>query len=128
MAKWMGARSYPRERLNSAWMLELAGHFHRIHLERNERTLMLPDNGKVRILLRRRAGSCFCSAALRHRRPLGAASEIKRATLKSADAAARENGYAPAAFAGVYLRKSSVVVIRLIAHCETSGVSRGPTS
>ena len=27
-AAWMGGRSYPRQRLNDAWMLELAGHFH----------------------------------------------------------------------------------------------------
>lgn len=27
-ALWMGARSYPQRRLNNAWMLELAGHFH----------------------------------------------------------------------------------------------------
>ena len=28
MAEWLGARPYPQERLNNAWMLELAGHFH----------------------------------------------------------------------------------------------------
>ena len=28
MAQWMGARPYPQRRLNDAWMLELAGHFH----------------------------------------------------------------------------------------------------
>lgn len=28
MAEWLGARPYPLERLNNAWMLELAGHFH----------------------------------------------------------------------------------------------------
>lgn len=27
-AQWMGGRSYPQERLNNAWILELAGHFH----------------------------------------------------------------------------------------------------
>ena len=27
-AAWMGGRTYPRQRLNDAWMLELAGHFH----------------------------------------------------------------------------------------------------
>jgi alpha-mannosidase len=27
-AEWLGARSYPQQRLNDAWMLELAGHFH----------------------------------------------------------------------------------------------------
>src|SRR5437899_1622459 len=27
-AVWMGGRTYPQERLNDAWMLELAGHFH----------------------------------------------------------------------------------------------------
>lgn len=27
-AAWMGGRSYPQKRLNDAWMLELAGHFH----------------------------------------------------------------------------------------------------
>ena len=27
-AMWMGGRSYPQARLNDAWMLELAGHFH----------------------------------------------------------------------------------------------------
>jgi alpha-mannosidase len=27
-AMWMGGRTYPQERLNDAWMLELAGHFH----------------------------------------------------------------------------------------------------
>jgi alpha-mannosidase len=27
-AEWMGARPYPQERLNNAWTLELAGHFH----------------------------------------------------------------------------------------------------
>jgi len=27
-AVWMGARKYPQQRLNDAWMLELAGHFH----------------------------------------------------------------------------------------------------
>jgi alpha-mannosidase len=27
-AAWMGGRTYPQERMNSAWMLELAGHFH----------------------------------------------------------------------------------------------------
>jgi len=27
-AEWMGGRSYPQQRLNDAWMLELAGHFH----------------------------------------------------------------------------------------------------
>jgi alpha-mannosidase len=27
-AAWMGARTYPQQRLNDAWMLELAGHFH----------------------------------------------------------------------------------------------------
>jgi alpha-mannosidase len=27
-AEWMGGRPYPRQRLNDAWMLELAGHFH----------------------------------------------------------------------------------------------------
>lgn len=30
MAEWLGARPYPIERLNDAWMLELAGHFHDI--------------------------------------------------------------------------------------------------
>jgi alpha-mannosidase len=28
IAQWMGARSYPQQRLNDAWMLALAGHFH----------------------------------------------------------------------------------------------------
>ncbi len=28
MASWMGARAYPQERLNQAWMLALGGHFH----------------------------------------------------------------------------------------------------
>jgi len=27
-AAWMGARTYPQQRLNDAWMLELGGHFH----------------------------------------------------------------------------------------------------
>ena len=27
-AEWLGARPYPMKRLNDAWMLELAGHFH----------------------------------------------------------------------------------------------------
>lgn len=27
-AAWMGGRAYPQQRLNDAWMLELAGHFH----------------------------------------------------------------------------------------------------
>lgn len=27
-AEWLGARPYPQERINDAWMLELAGHFH----------------------------------------------------------------------------------------------------
>jgi alpha-mannosidase len=27
-AEWLGARAYPMKRLNDAWMLELAGHFH----------------------------------------------------------------------------------------------------
>ena len=27
-AEWLGARQYPQQRLNDAWMLELAGHFH----------------------------------------------------------------------------------------------------
>jgi alpha-mannosidase len=27
-AEWMGGRPYPRQRLNDAWTLELAGHFH----------------------------------------------------------------------------------------------------
>ena len=27
-AEWMGGRPYPQERLNNAWILELAGHFH----------------------------------------------------------------------------------------------------
>jgi alpha-mannosidase len=27
-ADWLGARPYPEQRLNDAWMLELAGHFH----------------------------------------------------------------------------------------------------
>jgi alpha-mannosidase len=27
-AEWMGGRTYPQERLNNAWTLELAGHFH----------------------------------------------------------------------------------------------------
>ena len=27
-AEWLGARPYPEQRLNDAWMLELAGHFH----------------------------------------------------------------------------------------------------
>jgi alpha-mannosidase len=27
-AEWLGARPYPMERMNDAWMLELAGHFH----------------------------------------------------------------------------------------------------
>lgn len=27
-AQWMGGRTYPLERLNNAWILELAGHFH----------------------------------------------------------------------------------------------------
>lgn len=27
-AAWMGGRAYPQQRLNEAWMLELAGHFH----------------------------------------------------------------------------------------------------
>jgi alpha-mannosidase len=27
-AAWMGGRTYPQQRLNDAWMLELAGHFH----------------------------------------------------------------------------------------------------
>jgi alpha-mannosidase len=27
-AEWLGARSYPLQRFNDAWMLELAGHFH----------------------------------------------------------------------------------------------------
>ena len=27
-AMWMGGRTYPQERINDAWMLELAGHFH----------------------------------------------------------------------------------------------------
>src|ERR1044072_3178259 len=27
-AMWMGGRTYPLERLNDAWTLELAGHFH----------------------------------------------------------------------------------------------------
>jgi alpha-mannosidase len=27
-AAWMGGRSYPQQRINDAWMLELAGHFH----------------------------------------------------------------------------------------------------
>ena len=27
-AAWMGARTYPQQRINDAWMLELAGHFH----------------------------------------------------------------------------------------------------
>jgi len=27
-AEWLGARPYPMQRLNDAWMLELAGHFH----------------------------------------------------------------------------------------------------
>jgi alpha-mannosidase len=27
-AEWMGGRPYPQKRLNDAWMLELAGHFH----------------------------------------------------------------------------------------------------
>jgi len=27
-AEWLGARPYPQRRLNDAWMLELAGHFH----------------------------------------------------------------------------------------------------
>jgi alpha-mannosidase len=30
MAEWMGGRSYPLNRLNDAWMLELSGHFHDI--------------------------------------------------------------------------------------------------
>ena len=29
-AEWLGARPYPEQRLNDAWMLELAGHFHDI--------------------------------------------------------------------------------------------------
>jgi alpha-mannosidase len=29
-AEWLGARAYPRERLNDAWTLMLAGHFHDI--------------------------------------------------------------------------------------------------
>jgi alpha-mannosidase len=29
-AEWLGARPYPLQRLNGAWMLELAGHFHDI--------------------------------------------------------------------------------------------------
>jgi alpha-mannosidase len=27
-AQWLGARTYPQQRLNAAWMLALAGHFH----------------------------------------------------------------------------------------------------
>jgi len=27
-AQWMGGRTYPQQRLNDAWMLELSGHFH----------------------------------------------------------------------------------------------------
>ena len=27
-AEWLGARPYPQQRLNDAWMLSLAGHFH----------------------------------------------------------------------------------------------------
>jgi alpha-mannosidase len=27
-AAWMGGRTYPQQRINDAWMLELAGHFH----------------------------------------------------------------------------------------------------
>ena len=27
-AAWMGGRAYPQQRINDAWMLELAGHFH----------------------------------------------------------------------------------------------------
>jgi alpha-mannosidase len=27
-AEWMGGRTYPQQRLNDAWMLELSGHFH----------------------------------------------------------------------------------------------------
>ena len=27
-AAWMGGRTYPQQRLNDAWMLELGGHFH----------------------------------------------------------------------------------------------------
>ena len=27
-AQWLGARAYPQQRLNDAWMLALAGHFH----------------------------------------------------------------------------------------------------
>jgi len=27
-AAWMGGRNYPQQRINDAWMLELAGHFH----------------------------------------------------------------------------------------------------
>ena len=27
-AQWLGARTYPQERLNDAWTLSLAGHFH----------------------------------------------------------------------------------------------------
>jgi alpha-mannosidase len=27
-AQWMGGRTYPQQRLNNAWILELAGHFH----------------------------------------------------------------------------------------------------
>jgi alpha-mannosidase len=27
-AQWLGARAYPQQRLNDAWMFELAGHFH----------------------------------------------------------------------------------------------------
>lgn len=29
-AEWLGARAYPRERLNNAWTLEMGGHFHDI--------------------------------------------------------------------------------------------------
>jgi alpha-mannosidase len=29
-AEWLGARAYPRERLNNAWMLVMGGHFHDI--------------------------------------------------------------------------------------------------
>jgi alpha-mannosidase len=29
-AAWLGGRTYPQERLNDAWMLELSGHFHDI--------------------------------------------------------------------------------------------------
>ena len=27
-AEWMGGRTYPQQRLNDAWTLELGGHFH----------------------------------------------------------------------------------------------------